>query len=806
MKHILFSIIVLFCITTSLSAQYSLSLKVWDEENNAPIPYATIGVLKSNNTLIQGGLSDENGDVTLNIENSGSYDLRISYLGFEEKRIENISINGDQNLGKVSMQANAQALEEFKVTGKRSYVQYGLEKKVFNVEDNLASTTGDATELLRNIPSITVDQEGNISLRGSQNIRILINGQESGLAGLDRRAVLSQIDASSIKNIEVITNPSAKYDPEGSGGIINITTKKMNKKGFNLITSLNGGTGPRLNGSITSNLKVGKWNLTAGYSGRYNESFRRGITDRTTYLPSIDSLYRQYYDFLGTPLDKNHNANAGIEYIINSNTSISLNGNIGISDEDDPAARISDFYDNLGNQSHYSWRRENEAELGSTKEINANYNQIFDNLDQSLDISVRYSQRNDEESSLVTDSFFYMDESLWYSTIQSNGSIGERNTFVSQLDFVYPFNKQTKLETGGRFNRRVFDNDYTLNNVDPVTLQETVNELFSNHFIYTENISAAYGIFSHKFNALSTQVGLRYEYTSTLADLVEIEQVPNDYHMLFPSAAVSYEWNETQSIQASYSRRINRPRTWSLNPFTDYSDPLNIRRGNPYLLPETINSYEVNYQVTKDKGSIAASVFHRETNQIITRITEIQNDSVRISTSTNLASGQNSGLELILSIRPTKWWNINTNYSVFRSKLDGSNVDANLANEGYMGSGRFMSMMNFKNGFGIQISGFYRTPMVRIQGTTAAIYSFDCSIQQKLFDGKGTVSLRLSDVFDTRQWAYFSEQPGLFELNGVWKRQSRILVAGFRYSLQQETRRARNERGRSGMGGDEMDF
>ena len=195
MRHILFVFVLIMGLNSSLSAQYKLSLKVWDEENDMPIPYASIGVLESNNTLVQGGLSDENGDVTLNIESSGSYDLRISFLGFEEKLIENISIIEDQNLGKVSMKVNAQALEEFQVTGKRSYVQYGLEKKVFNVEDNLASTTGDATELLRNIPSITVDQEGNISLRGSQNIRILINGQESGLAGLDRRADLSQIDA-----------------------------------------------------------------------------------------------------------------------------------------------------------------------------------------------------------------------------------------------------------------------------------------------------------------------------------------------------------------------------------------------------------------------------------------------------------------------------------------------------------------------------------------------------------------------------------------------------------------------------------
>ena len=808
MKQLLLLLISSLLFVNVSQSQNSIEGQIWDPFSNAGIGFATIGLLDAESeNILQGNLSNADGNFEFKDLGEGTYTIRINYLGFEEMSITEIIAGENIYLGKINLTRSSESLQEFEVKGKREYVEFGLEKKVFNVEDNLASLSGDATELLRNIPSITIDQDDNISLRGSQNIRILINGKESGLAGLDRRALLSQIDAASIKNIEVITNPSAKYDPEGSAGIINITTKKLNKKGFNLITNVSGGTGPRANASISSNLKIAKWNLTAGYSGRYNETYRIGITDRTTILNNIDSLYRQYYIFSGTPTDVNHNANLGVEYILNSNTSFSINGNIGISDELDPATRISDFYDNLGNRSHYANRFEDETESGNTKEVNANFNKNYDKVGQTLDISLRYSDRGDNDKSVISDSFFFDDDSYWYRLLQSSGTVRNSETAVFQLDYVHPVSESNKLETGLKLNQRVFGNDYTLNDVDLATGNESENSLLSNYFIYKERIGAAYGIWNQKINKLSLQGGLRYEYTTTLASLVDTnEDTANDYHMLFPSAALSYNLSEAQSIQITYSRRINRPRTRTLNPFTDFSDPSNIRRGNPYLLPETINSYELSYQISMKKGTIAASAFHKETNQIIQRITEIQNDSVRVSTFTNLSSGQNSGLELIVSFRPAKWWNINTNYSVYYSKLDGSNIDANLANTGYMGSGRFMSMMNFKKGYGVQFSGFYRTPMVRVQGTTEAIYSFDLSVQKKILKNKGVLSLRLSDIFDTREWSYSSSQTDVFELSGTWKRQSRLLIAGFRYSLQQEKRNSRGGRGRSDMRRDDMDF
>jgi iron complex outermembrane receptor protein len=791
-----------------VKAQYSISGQVWDQDLDTGIGFATVALFQDNSgTIIQGNLSDPDGSFEFRDLPEGIYSIKINYLGFTEKAINTINTSQSITLGKINLAKSSESLKEFEVKGRRSYVQYGLEKKVFNVEDNLASMTGDATELLRNIPSITIDQDDNISLRGNQNIRILINGKESGLAGLDRRALLSQIDAASIKNIEVITNPSAKYDPEGSAGIINITTKKLNKKGFNLVTNINGGTGPRANASISSNLKIAKWNLTAGYSGRYNETYRLGITDRTTYLNGIDSLYRQYYIFDGRPTDVNHNASFGAEYILNPNTSISINGNLGISDELDPATRISDFYDSQGNRSHYANRFEDETESGNTKELNANFNKIYEKADQNLDISIRYSDRRDNDNSFISDSFFFDNDSYWYTILQSSGTKRKSETAVAQLDYTHPLSKTKKIETGLKLNQRIFGNDYTLNNVDLNSGIVSENDQLSNHFIYKERIGAAYGIWNQEISNLAVQMGLRYEYTNTLATLVDNNyENDNEYHMLFPSAALSYSLGKKQSVQLTYSRRINRPRTRTLNPFTDFSDPSNLRTGNPDLLPETINSYELSYQISMKKATIATSAFHKETNQIIQRITEIQNDSVRISTFTNLSSGQNSGLELILSLRPAKWWNINTNYSFYYSKLDGRNIDANLSNTGYMGSGRIMSMMNFKKGFGVQFSGFYRTPMVRIQGTTAAIYSFDLSVQKKILKNKGVISLRLSDIFDTREWNYYSSESNNFELSGTWKRQSRLLIAGFRYSLQQEKRGGRGNRGRSDMRRDDMDF
>lgn len=807
MKSLISTLFVVAAFVAPLLGQQQLEGTVWDKTQEQGIPFATIGLLKQGeSTVLQGNLSSEDGSFVFKELPNGTYSLKINYLGYEETVIENIKLDKDTNLGRIEMKTSSTSLDAFEVKGRREYVQYGLEKKVFNVEENLASTSGDATELLRNIPSITIDQEGNISLRGNQNIRILINGKESGLAGLDRRSLLQQIDATAIKNIEVITNPSAKYDPEGSAGIINITTKKQNKKGFNISTNLSGGTGPRLNGSINTNLKTGKWNFIAGYSARKRDGFRLGILDRTTYIDATDSLYRQYYEFRSEQERFNHNYNFGAEYIFDSNTSLSIGGNWGANDELDPGRRYSDFYDNLGAKSHYANRFEDEREAGKTREFNTNFNKAFGKLDQNLDISLRYSERDETETSVITDTFFYMDESIWYSTIQSSATDQVNNSLVFQTDYTHPFSKTSKMETGVKFNNRVFDNDYKLNNVDPIDLSETPNPAFSNNFIYTENIAAVYGIYNKKWEKFSSQFGLRYEYTEAISDLVGTNEVfRNDYHKLFPSAAFSYEFGKRQSIQATYSRRINRPRTRSLNPFTDYSDPSNIRRGNPYLLPETTNSYELSYQKSSKKGTIAASIFHKDTDQIIQRFTQIENDSVRVSTSINLSSGQNTGLELILSLRPTKWWTINTTASAYRSKLDGQNVESNLNNEGYMGTARLLSLMNFKKGFGVQYSAFYRTPSVRVQGRTDAIYSMDISVQQKILKGKGTVSLRFSDIFDTRQYSFSSSRENVFELDGTFKRQSRLLILGFRYSLQQQKRRRGGSRDRRDMG-DDMDF
>ena len=308
MKSLISTLFVVAAFVAPLLGQQQLEGTVWDKTQEQGIPFATIGLLKQGeSTVLQGNLSSEDGSFVFKELPNGTYSLKINYLGYEETVIENIKLDKNINLGRIEMKTSSTSLDAFEVKGRREYVQYGLEKKVFNVEENLASTSGDATELLRNIPSITIDQEGNISLRGNQNIRILINGKESGLAGLDRRSLLQQIDATAIKNIEVITNPSAKYDPEGSAGIINITTKKQNKKGFNISTNLSGGTGPRLNGSINTNLKTGKWNFIAGYSARKRDGFRLGILDRTTYIDATDSLYRQYYEFLSEQERFNHN-------------------------------------------------------------------------------------------------------------------------------------------------------------------------------------------------------------------------------------------------------------------------------------------------------------------------------------------------------------------------------------------------------------------------------------------------------------------------------------------------------------------
>ncbi|WP_044086249.1 outer membrane beta-barrel family protein [Lewinella cohaerens] len=784
--------------------------RVADEQTEEAILLANVLVYQGGTTdLITGTTTDERGLFVIKDLPYGDYDLEISYLGYASFKQTGIQLNAEQRmgrLGQVLLGAGANNLDEIEVTAERAAVEFGLDRKVFNVEQDIASSGGTAEDLLRNIPSVTVDLDGNISLRGSSNIRILINGKPSALTGLDRQGFLQQLAAGTIESIEVLTNPSAKYDPEGMGGIINIITKQQNKQGFNIQTSINIGTNDKYNGNVNLNYRVGKFNIQTGYSYNNDDRWFQGMLYRTTM--TTDTTWIQDQDIRGDRNRLSHTFQGGVEYFVGPRSSISLRGNYSDRSGENTSNRDNLFLGGNDEFLYRSLRREVGAETSDSWELNLDYRQRFREKGRELTLSAQHSEQEEMENENFFEDFFAEDGSIFDMDRQLNPQPQGNDVWLFQGDYTHPLSESTTLETGSRVTLRGVSIDNQLFDFDPAVNDFVFLESFSNFFSYQEDVYAAYGILKGSFgDNWEWQAGLRAEQTYTSAELIEPtkEVYPNDYFSLFPSAFLTYQLSDRSSVQLNYSRRINRPRFRSLNPFIDFGDPLNPRGGNPFLLPEYTNSYEFNYLRSSEKGSVTLGGYWRETTDMITRI--IIPDpatGVNLRTSTNLASGRNYGVEVIGTIRPVDKLQLVISGNGYRTEVDSDDLESDLDAAGYQFSGRMQASYTLFKDLGVQLTGFYRSAGVRPQGEMRAFGSVDLGFRQKVLKGKGTITLRASDLFKTRKFSFLTISEGITS-DATYQRESRIVYLGFNYSLRQD-KRQRSRGDREGGGMDDDDF
>ncbi len=783
--------------------------RVADEQTEEAILLANVLVYQGGTTdLITGTTTDERGLFVVKDLPYGDYDLEISYLGYASFKQTGIQINAEQRmgrLGQVLLGAGANNLDEIEVTAERAAVEFGLDRKVFNVEQDIASSGGTAEDLLRNIPSVTVDLDGNISLRGSSNIRILINGKPSALTGLDRQGFLQQLAAGTIESIEVLTNPSAKYDPEGMGGIINIITKQQNKQGFNIQTSVNIGTNDKYNGNVNLNYRVGKFNIQTGYSYNNDDRWFRGMLYRTTM--TSDTTWVQDQDINGDRNRLSHTFQGGVEYFVGSRSSISLRGNYSDRSGENTSNRDNLFLGGDDEFLYRSLRREVGAETSDSWELNLDYRQRFREKGRELTLSAQHSEQEEMENENFFEDFFAEDGSIFDMDRQLNPQPQGNDVWLFQGDYTHPLSENMTLETGSRVTLRGVSIDNQLFDFDPAVNDFVFLETYSNLFSYQEDVYAAYGILKGTFaENWEWQAGLRAEQTSTTAELIEPDKevYPNDYFSLFPSAFLTYRLSDRSSVQLNYSRRINRPRFRSLNPFIDFGDPLNPRGGNPFLLPEYTNSYEFNYLRSSEKGSVTLGGYWRETTDMITRIIIADPATgVNLRTSTNLASGRNYGVEVIGTIRPVDKLQFVISGNGYRTEVDSDDLESDLNAAGYQFSGRMQASYTLFKDLGVQLTGFYRSAGVRPQGEMRAFGSVDLGFRKPVLKGKGTITLRASDLFKTRKFSFLTTTDGITS-DATYQRESRIVYLGFNYSLRQD-KRQRSRGDREGGGGMEDD-
>ena len=647
----------------------SISGRVVDSLSNTPLARATIQYFREGKgTSINGFLSDSAGIFSIPVE-EGNYRLSFGYAGYKEYKTKWILVSNASKsiqLGDVKLSLSKNTLEEIVVQAEKSSMQLSLDKKIFNVGKDLANAGGSAMNILMNIPSVSVDPEGNVKLRGSDNVRILIDGKPSGLVSIKGGSGLQNLQASMVDKVELITNPSARYEAEGMSGIINIVLKKDRRQGFN--GSFEVITGNPANFGLATNLNYRKKNINffVNYGIAYRMQPSKGELFQETYSKDTTFLFKQNdrVKFRGL----NNNIRAGLDYFFNEKSVLTAaylyrksQGN-RLRD-----IRYDDYINNDNNLVGFVKRTQDEDEVEPNSEVTLTYKKTFQQKGHELTAEVKYLDYWENSDQLFTQRHFKPDatEIISKNIIQTSVNDEFEKQWLFQLDYVKPIGKEGKFETGIRSSFRNMVNDY-------IVSQQNLTGGFvplpglDNVFVYDENIHGAYGILGNKTNRVSYQAGLRAEWTDVTTTLEKTrEKNPRDYVNLFPSAHLTFDLEKENGIQLSYSRRVRRPFYNDLSPYATFSDSRNFFGGNPDLNPEFSNAYEIGHIKTFDKGSFTSSVYYRGTKGRIERIRKVDGLGNSITKPENLLSETAFGLEFTSGYSPYKWWKLDFNFNFF---------------------------------------------------------------------------------------------------------------------------------------------
>ncbi len=789
-----------------------LSGKIIDKDTKEPVEFSTIVIIsKRSGKVVSGGVTNHKGYFEIKEIPVGFYKVKISFIGYNDFVIDSVKLmpkKPEKFLGTIKLKSNVQSLGEVSVQGEKKVFQNTLDKKIINVDKDITSEGASVSEVLQNVPSVDIDVDGNISLRGSQNVKVLIDGKPSAILGSDLATVLDQIPASSIESIEVITNPSAKYNPEGMAGIINIKLKKNNLKGTNGNVKLTAGTGNKYNASIGINHRQGKINLFANYSYRYHERTFSRVSNMTNFIG--DSLF--YIDNLksGSRLSQSHMVNAGFDYNLNQKNTISFIGMFNKSDRD---KNFNSWNNTLDSDRILSSIEKNISKSPTNSydmDYTLSYKKEFEKPGTELTADIMYSTDNDNNEANYSTQNYNLDGTLADNTpyLQDATTLFDIKILDVKTDYVNKLSEDSKIEAGYESRFRNFNNDYKSQYFDYSLNNYIDDTLLNNHFNYFEQVHSVYGIYSNKYKKLKYQAGIRLEQVITNFDLLTTsETYDNSYFSYYPSVHLGYEINKKNILQLSYSRRVNRPSIRSLNPFKDVSDPYNIHQGNPYLKPEYINSLELGYEYKIKRNSLLANVYYKQINNTIHRYKTVDSTGVSTITSQNLNSGENYGLELTSVLNLVKWESVNMSFNFFQTKLDASNLESDLNSENFGWSAKLMSNTILPYKFMVQISFRYRSPILIPQGEIKAMYNTDIAIRKNILKNKGTLSLRVSDIFDTRKFSIDLVDDN-FTQSFTHSFESRVLYFTFsyRFGKQFKTEKRRQKRSSDDNGGGGMDI
>ena len=757
MKNIFLVLTLLFSVyINSQQNKLTVSGKIIDSDYNTPLEYATISIYDSEKkNLINGVISDNSGFFSVEVK-KGLYDIKIEYISFKTKSLEKIDVQNSIDLGNINISIDENLLDEIEVVGEKTEIEIKLDKTVYNIGKDLTLKGSSVSDVLDNLPSLEVDIDGNVSLRGNQSVRILINGKPSGLVGISSNDALKQFPSESVEKVEVITSPSARYNAEGTAGIINIVLRKNKLAGLNGSASLNLGDPMRVGISTNLNYRTKKISLFSNI-GDNSTKYINGFKNETEYFTA-----REKNNFLYENGERNSERNSnyyngGIEYFFNEKTSFVASF---VNNSSDGLTNTSNLIDQtFDNINSLSERLEDENEIDENKEFSFNFSKKFD--DKGHELTLDYQKEKSfeiESSSILNNKLKPIFESYLSEKITTDEN---QNSELYKVDYVLPIGEEGQFEAGFRRSNQHQKIDYLVEKEDNSGIYISDNNL-SNTLLYNEKVNAYYTQYGNKKNNFSYLLGLRFEESITnVTQVVNRDNTQKKYNDLFPTLNLALELKEDETITLGYNRRIRRARSYFINPFPSRSSITNIFQGNPNIEPTYSNGIDLGYLKRFSQTTINGSIYFRKSTGEFTFITESTGESVLVNgnlvpvirrTPINLASNSQTGVEFNVNYTQSKLWRVRGNINFFESDLKGEYNGVVYDSKNFSWSGGLNNYLKIFSSVDWQTSLSYRAPQKTAVSNRKARISSNTALSKDLMKDKLTLTFKVNDIFETQKW------------------------------------------------------
>jgi len=812
MKKYKFALSLLFLFITFLGfaqqrpqiQKIKITGKVVEKISQQPLEYATVTLTNPKFPKgTTGGITNAKGEFDIDI-NPGTYDIKIEFISFKPTIIKQRKLLESTNLGQTNLEEDASQLNEVIVRSEKTTVEIKLDKKVYNVGKDLMVRGGTVSDVLDNIPSVSVDSDGAVSLRGNSNVRILIDGRPSNAINIAE--ALRQIPADAIEKVEVITNPSARYDSEGGGGLLNIILKKGKNLGINgtLIASTGNPENYGISGNV--NYKSEQFNLFSTTAYNYRTNPGNSFTN-TEYL-NPDGSTRNYINESrnNNRLREGYNSNFGMDWYLEKTTTWTNTFNIRKNNGDNPETVTYNNYDLNHQYDSTNFRYSTQNSDSQDVEYTTNLTKKFKKEGHKLTFDASFSNDKDNDYSIITS-----------EVLEKTSNSQKQNESLIQTDYVLPFGKSSQFEMGYKGNFKSLLTDYKVGNLD-LSGNYTPNDQYTNILDYKENVNALYTQLGTKINKFSFLFGMRWEDSKiNVNQLVTNNFNTKKYNNFFPSAFFTYEISDESSASISYSRRISRPRGRMINPFSNYSSNINIFKGNPDLNPAFTNALDFGYLKRWDKLTLNTSMYLNKTTdsfQFIRRETGdfINGTPVILSTPINLATEFRYGFEFTLNYSPYKWWKLNSNFNFFKVDTKGDYsytnsknvlISQNFDNTANSWFTRLTSKVSLPYKIDWQTNVTYNGPQSTAQGRVLGNMSANLGFSKDVFKEKGTLSLNAQDIFNSRKRKYEVTIPGVLNSYSEMQWHTRQINFSFTYRFNKQKEKERPQK-RESDNGDEF--